>query len=248
MKAPERIDLLLLVHAYCDGELNPVAARAIERQILLRPELAAERARILAVRELLAGQRAAHAALLRNPRGFARALRFVRRQLEWPRMRRAAAMAACAVLSCGLTWLVVAHAEPDSLLQELAASHTRALLASRITDVPSSDRHMVKPWLSARSAIAPRVVDLTSEGFPLLGGRLDIIQKIPVATLVYGERQHVLSVTALPLSAARSAPRGMSSVEGLNAFGWTTGDVVYWVISDVDAVRLEEFASRFRRQ
>jgi anti-sigma factor RsiW len=168
-------------------------------------------------------------------------------------MRHAGAMAACAALSCGLTWLVLtwlvaAQAEPASLLQELASSHTRALLASRLTDVPSSDRHMVKPWLSARSAIAPRVVDLAAEGFPLLGGRLDIIQKIPVATLVYAERQHVLSLTALPLSAARSAPDGSSSVDGLNAFGWTAGDVAYWVISDVDAADLREFAARFRRQ
>src|ERR1700736_6407261 len=101
MKAPERIDLLLLVHAYCDGELNPVAARAIERQIALRPELAAERARIEAVREMLHGQREMHAMLPRKPRGLDHALRLVRRR--WPRMRHAGAMAACAALSCGLT-------------------------------------------------------------------------------------------------------------------------------------------------
>jgi anti-sigma factor RsiW len=245
MKAPERIDLLLLVHAYCDGELDPVTARAIERQIALRPELAAERARIEAVRDMLHGQRAGRAAPVRKSRRLDRALGFVRGQ--WPRMRQAGAMAACAALSCGLTWLVATRSAPDSLLQELAANHTRALLASRITDVPSSDRHMVKPWLSARSAIAPRVVDLTTDGFPLLGGRLDIIHRIPVATLVYGERKHILSLTALPQMAAQSTPRGLSKIDGLNAFGWSAGDVAYWVISDVDSADLEDFANRFRQ-
>src|SRR5579885_1958104 len=53
MTPPARKDLLLLVHAYCDGELDPPSARAIEREMALRPELAAERRRVEALRSLL---------------------------------------------------------------------------------------------------------------------------------------------------------------------------------------------------
>jgi len=245
MKIPER--MLLLVHAYCDGELDATNARAIEREMAMHPELAAERARIELVRRMLHDRHETHRASAGEPKRGDRFFEFLRRQLPSLRARQAIAMAACAAVSCSLTWFVGVRGDQSGLLQELAASHTRALLASRIVDVQSSDRHTVKPWLSARAVVAPRVPDLTSDGFPLLGGRLDIIQRIPVATLVYGERKHILSLTALPRSAAQSTPRGLSKVEGLNAFGWSVGDVAYWVISDVDSADLEDFANRFRQ-
>ncbi len=46
-------DAVLLVHAYLDGELDPANALAIERRIAGDPALAAERARIEALRQTL---------------------------------------------------------------------------------------------------------------------------------------------------------------------------------------------------
>src|SRR5262249_20839463 len=45
---------------------------------------------------------------------------------------------------------------------------------------------------------APRVVDLTQEGFPLLGARIDVIGAAPVPPLVYGRRRRVISLSAVP--------------------------------------------------
>lgn len=244
MTLPVRKDLFLLVHAYCDGELDSMSARAIEREMVLRPELAAERRRVEALR-----------ALLRDPqktRGFASAsptarLAPARRGLLYRFARQAAALAACAVLSCGATYYLVATAGPDAVLRELAGNHTRALLAARLTDIASSDRHSVKPWFSSRAAIVPDVTDLANSGFPLIGGRLDIVQRMPVATLVYGDREHVLSLTALPEAKMRLSTE-LTKIDGLNAFGWVSGGVTYWVVSDVAPNDLHVFATRFQQR
>ena len=47
-------DPVLLVHAYCDGELDPANALALERRMAEDPRLAAERDRILALKRALA--------------------------------------------------------------------------------------------------------------------------------------------------------------------------------------------------
>jgi anti-sigma factor RsiW len=41
-------DPILLVHAYCDGELDPANALALERRMAADPRLAAERDRDIA--------------------------------------------------------------------------------------------------------------------------------------------------------------------------------------------------------
>jgi anti-sigma factor RsiW len=87
------------------------------------------------------------------------------------------------------------------------------------------------------------VVDLSSQGFQLAGGRIDVIDLTPVPTLVYKRRLHVISLTALPTKLGISPPR---AIDGYNIVDWTDGNLTYWAVSDLAAPELEEFARAFR--
>src|SRR5437879_5249185 len=191
-------DPRLLVHAYVDGELDPAHALEVERQLAADPALAAERERIEALRRAIAQQLPRESA----PPGLARRVEAAlglrpARTASHPSWRAlAAAVAVAAFLGSGATWLALSPGAGDADM--IVAHHMRAHMAPQPIDVESSDRHTVKPWFNGRIPEAPRVVDLSSEGFPLVGGRIDVLGRTPVATLVYRVRQHLISLSEVP--------------------------------------------------
>jgi anti-sigma factor RsiW len=237
-------DPRLLVHAYVDGELDPAHALEVERQIAGDPALAAERERIEALRRAIAQQLPRESA----PPGLARRIEAAlglraRRAAAPPTWRAlAASVAVAAFLGSGATWLALSPGPGDADM--VVASHMRALIAPQPFDVGSSDRHTVKPWFNGRIPEAPRVVDLASEGFPLVGGRIDVVGRTPVPTLVYRHRQHLISLSALPLG--RAAPMPPEQIAGYNIVSWTENGLAYWAVSDLAAADLNTFAKAFR--
>jgi anti-sigma factor RsiW len=140
--------------------------------------------------------------------------------------------------------LITGERQEDAVANELIDSHLRSLLGSHLTDVASSDQHMVKPWFAGRSDVSPPVVDLAREGFPLVGGRLDLIAGKPVPALIYRRREHVINVFVLPV------PRGdlatILARRGYSLRHWSEGDLGFWAVSDTAAPELAEFARLFR--
>jgi len=236
-------DPVLLVHAYCDGELDPANALALERRMAEDPRLAAERDRILALKRALAKVKPAALppAGLRGRVERAVGMRRVAPRPTWGAL--AASIALAVVVSSGATWSLLGPSQSGLATDEVIGSHIRSLMADKPFDVASSITHTVKPWFNSHTVQSPRVVDLEADGFPLLGGRIDVIAKTPVPTLVYGYQKHRISVTE---AQGLGAPPPSREAAGYHVIGWTDNGVSYWAVSDVGLAELQQFVKLFR--
>lgn len=238
-------DPRLLAHAYADGELDPANALAFERRRDNDPALAAECAEIMELRRALRENlpRDIASAELRARVVASVGLGRQRTQPSWRAL--AASVAVAAMVASASTYLALRPDPGEAIAETVLASHRRALMAPLPADVASSDRHTVKPWFNGRIAQAPRVVDLTSEGFPLLGGRIDVIGRAPAPTLIYRHRQHLVSLTQVLTDAPAAAP-SRRVIDGYTVLRWSEGGVTYWVVSDLGAADVENFVRAFR--
>ena len=234
-----------LLHAYVDGELDPVNAIAVDQQITADPELARERMRIETLRKALRDKLPAPDL----PPGFEnRILKAIgvadpAATVSWRAM--AASIMLAVAISSGATWYLAQRAAPDEVLESVVAGHFRALMAPQPIDVLSSDGHTVKPWFNGKTAQAPRLVDLTQDGFKLIGGRVDVVSRTSVPTVVYQIRQHLISVTAVPDPHHSISPETLA-VRGYNVIRWTDSDTSYVAISDLNGAELPKFVQEFR--
>jgi anti-sigma factor RsiW len=246
MTETDRNRSTLLVHAYVDGELDPVNAVAIEKQIAANPALAAERARVEALRQALREKLPA----TELPAGLEARVRAAvgaipaRSAPSWRAM--AASIMLAVVLSSGATWMLTHGPANSDVTEAVMAGHLRALMAPQPVDVVSSDRHVVKPWFNGRIPQAPRLVDLNDAGFKLIGGRVDVVGRAGVPTLVYQLRQHLISVTAIPASTHRATEPTATSARGYNIIRWSADDANYVAVSDVNVADLTRFVQAFR--
>lgn len=241
----------LLINALADGELDAASTLALERRLAEEPELAARYAAVVglrqAVRENIARENAPASlrdrltalAATEAPREAA-----PRRQApSWPRLF-VPALAAALALGVGLDRLWLSTEAPDSRIDSVVAAFRRGQIADQPVDVAASDRHVVKPWLARKLPVSTLVVDLASEGFPLVGARVDIIAGQPAPTLVYRRRQHLIALTELPLGAL---PNAHASLQGYASEAWSDADRSYVAVSDVAPSELALFAELFRK-
>jgi anti-sigma factor RsiW len=104
----------------------------------------------------------------------------------------------------------------------------------------------VKPWFRGHLDFSPPVLDLSSDGYTLSGGRLDYLTDRPVAALVYHRRQHVINVFIWPATDVEDRPIRSMSRQGFHICHWQQAGMTCWAISDLNAAELEEFVRLVR--
>lgn len=247
------------ISAYADGELAASDAADLERHLAT---CQACRASLEALRRLR--NALADAALRAPASGEARdALRerlraslptppatsTMRSATRWaPRVASLWAAAATLALvalgsfQIGAWWSARGRAAP--ITDALVSSHMRSLLGEHLVDVVSSDRHTVKPWFAGRIDYAPPVPDLSTDGFPLRGGRIDVLAGRRVAALVYQSDRHVISLFTWPSGDVPSPDA--SALRGYALEHWQSAGLDCWAVSDVEPARLRGFAEIWR--
>lgn len=241
MIAPMQNDRDGLLQAYCDGALDPATAAEFERYMAADAPLRARHDQIVALRHALRAlpQSDAPPDLLVRVTSAVNAEGST--QGGWPWRAIAASMLMGAVLASGAMLTIDRNNARREIASQVVASHIRGSLAPQPFDVASSDRHTVKPWFTSRIPESPQVVDLAAQGFTLAGGRVDVIGRDPVATIVYRRAAHTVSLTTLRPGRSLLA----ETIAGYNVRSWSDRDFTYVVVSDLPNEDLEVFAHAF---
>jgi anti-sigma factor RsiW len=168
----------------------------------------------------------------------------------WPTwLAAAAALLLVASMTLSL-WVLRGNTrgvDGDLVVRDVVSSHIRSLMAQHLTDVPSSDRHTVKPWFAGKVPYALTVPDLGANGFTLEGGRLDYVAGRTVAALVYRRHQHVINAFVWPLAPGDRPMTETRTREGYEALSWTAHEQQFWAVSDVNEADLRQFVSLMQR-
>jgi len=264
-----------LMDAYLDGELDPVTSQKVEQHLrdcgeceqanevdtamahaisraapyYKAPLELRERIQV-SLREAIGAptsRGAAGAGLLpvRRPEAVRRGVLF---DMPWNWLALAAAIVLAAIVASSFLPRVRQPGADQFLATQLIASHVRSLMADHLTDVASSDQHTVKPWLDVKLDFAAPVVDLSGDGFPLIGGRLDYLDNHSVAALVYQRRKHFINLFIWPTTPADSKEQKMVERQGYHLVHWIDGDFTYWAVSDVGVGDLQSFQRLFEKQ
>jgi mycothiol system anti-sigma-R factor len=240
------------LHAYLDGELDAAGAASFERHLQSCAECASALGSEQSLRQTLAGAQLYERAPehLRNrvdsklPAGApARTRNFG--IWKW------AAIAATLLLAgfLGRELLLVFRAQSESLVLAAAAvdAHLRSLQPGHLMDVQSTDQHTVKPWFDGKINFAPPVSDFAAEGFPLIGGRLDVLAGRTAAALVYGRHKHIINVFVLE-SQSTTAPPGSGERNGYHWLAWQKDGYLYLAVSDAAAEDLQQLRDLFLKE
>ncbi len=244
-----------LLHAYLDNELDIATALQIERHLptceKCRKELEAAQAVVrvvaqaspyfpasAALRERLALAIRAEGETAGNLKSTQSAFPWWRRPMLLP------GLAAALLVAVGSMILLLPSGPSNAPIAELIASHVRSLEANHLLDVESTDQHTVKPWFEGKVDYSPPVTDFAAQGYPLIGGRLDYLEKKKVAALIYKRNRHVINVFVWPGAGSQK----ITAAQGFNMIRFECNGMVCWAVSELNVDELQRFARLFMAQ
>jgi len=237
----------ILLHALIDGELDAGHARAVEDHIAGCPRCAAQLHAYREMSKAVAGADLRYAAPPELRRRIEASLPQARVMPNRRAVLKGFAMgsAVSAIAATGLVAVILRSDDEARIESEVVSAHLRSLQAGHLTDVLSTDQHTVKPWFNGKLDVAPPVIDLTAQGFTLIGGRLDYVDTRPIGAIVYRRRAHVINLFVAQTASAEPRSARIDSIQGFNIRRWSVRGLNYWAVSDLAADELAEFGEKF---
>jgi anti-sigma factor RsiW len=237
----------ILLHALLDNELDAGHAREVEAHIASCPACAAELASQREMQRVLADTNLRYAAPAGLRARIEASLPQPQRQPSRRSVLRGFAMgsAVSALAASGVVAVVLRQDDQQRILSEMVSAHLRSLQAGHLIDVVSTDQHTVKPWFNGKLDVAPPVIDLTAQGFTLVGGRLDYVDARAIGAVVYRRRQHIINLFVSQTASTEHRPPKTQSMQGFNCRRWGERGLNFWAVSDLGADELAEFVDKF---
>jgi len=246
------------LHAYFDGELDVMSSAEFERHLESCPDCETRLAAEEKLRTALAGAQL-----------YARAPETLRRKLQtslpaaavspdvpyvkdpktsveksWRWLAIAASLILAVLLGTEFMERLNRYSQQQAMAAVIVDAHLRSLQPGHLEDVISTDQHTVKPWFDGKVDFAPPVRDFANEGFPLLGGRLDVIDSRTAAALVYGRRKHIVNVF-VEKSQPGDSQDGSGELQGYHWISWQQNNLTFTAVSDTAYADLDQLKQLF---
>jgi anti-sigma factor RsiW len=242
----------ILLHALLDGELDAGHARDVEGHLADCPRCATQLDAYRALRHAMSDPQLRYAAPVSLRRRIEAMLLPVPAAPRRATNRRAVlkgfvmGTALSTAIAASLVITVIGTDQNQRVLGDVVSAHVRSLQGEHLTDVQTSDQHTVKPWFNGKLDISPPVVDLTAQGFTLIGGRLDYLDGKTVASIVYRRRKHVINLFVAEGAASERQRAKLDTMQGFNIRRWTERGLDFFAVSDINSEELQEFVDKFQ--
>lgn len=240
------VDQELLLGGLVDGELDAANTALVEAHVARCGGCSEELERLQAVKNLLRGDDVRRSA----PESLRRRIAEIPEMSGRTRDRRMLpgwlAPGVAGALAASLAMVVLTPGPAQAGLDEqLISSHVRSLQPGHLTDVQTTNQHIVKPWFNGRVDFAPPVPELADQGFPLAGGRLDSIGGKTVAAVVYRRRLHTVNLFIWRDEAWRQRT---ALDDGFALSEWSASGLRFAAVSDISPQELRQFELAFRKR
>lgn len=239
-------DRNLTLGALADGELDAVNAALIEAHVARCEDCREELERLQAVRNLLRTDGVRHsspAGLEDRILGLPELSQGISRPGNWLPGWLAPGLAGALAATLAMLAFVNPVQQRSALDDQLISSHVRSLQPGHLTDVQTTNQHIVKPWFNGKIDFAPPVPELADHGFPLAGGRLDSINGNTVAAIVYHRRLHTVN---LFVWRDQTGPARTIVEHGFALAQWSEDGLNFAAVSDIPVEELRQFETLYR--
>lgn len=243
---PACADQEMLLGGLIDNELDAANVALVEAHVARCEGCREQLERMQAVRRLLRGDGVRHAAPESLAKSVAALAQVSPRAANDNRLLRWLGPGLVGAMAASLAMVTLLPPGADAVVdQEILSSHVRSLQPGHLTDVQTTNQHIVKPWFNGKIDFSPPVPELADAGFPLAGGRLDSLNGKTVAAIVYHRRLHTVNLYVWP---ARDSAERSFVKDGFAVTEWSRNGLRYAAVSDIPPAEVRQFHQLFEQR